>query len=541
MNEDTKKKFDDLVNWVAELIKTENAPGFLIGVSGTDSILAFLVCVRAFESLGIPGRVVGVHYGSPFPPSDRSPEEIAKILEISPSYRWFPRVVMPWLQTQAPAATLIVDGGIEVTSDHARWADLYRKAINDTSSTEAFDAENALWVVGTHNATEDVLGTYSNISKAVSLMPLVNLWKSEILEICQWLGVPTLAIEHSRQADCDCGRYDIAAAHIPEIDAILKHEGGFGVADLTESKAGLGDELWGRLVAFVAEQKSAGGFKKRIPYRPVVKTTERDRLSPYVKDRLRHLGSTFPVWRFPAARVNGTSLLEEWGMTRLERPNDLRDASLPDPARDEFGAAYTWHDEMGETYVELRRAYFLCTFYGESPVTVVIRNNSAWFGWDRLPERAYVSFAPMTVADLRALTLESFRPDGYFLSWVEVEGQLDSDDAKLRRVARAIDWLEVLRVDFHEWLTESREGLTALQRNLSHRLSAGQQMPNITRQHGETTYCSIPVDQVFLDELEAHIKADGNGRFGLPLFESYEGEVGEIWLSSGRQHLPLTS
>jgi NH3-dependent NAD+ synthetase len=540
MSEDAKKKFDDLVKWVADLIETEKAPGFLIGVSGTDSILAFLVCVRAFESLGISGRVVGVHYGSPFPPSDRSPEQIAKILEISPSYRWFPRVVMPWLQAQAQGATLIVDDGIEVTSDHARWADLYRKAINDTPSTDAFDAENALWVVGTRNATEDALGTYSNISKAVSLMPLASLWKSEILEICQWLGVPTLAIEQSRQADCDCGRYDLAAAHIPEIDAILKHEGGFVVSDLIETKARLGDELWGRLVAFVAEQKASGSFKKRIPYRPVARKTERDRLSPYVKDRMRHLGATFPVWRFPAARVNGTSLLEEWGMTRLVRANDLRDASLPDPARDEFGAGYVWHDEMGETYVELRRAYFLCTFYGKSPVTVVVRNNSAWFGWDRLPERAYVSFTPMTVVDLQALTLESFRPDGHFLSWVDVEGQLDADDAKLRRVARAIDWLEVLRVDFHEWLTESREGLTALHQNLAKRLSLGLQMPNITRQRGETTICSDPVDQVFLDELEAHIKADGNGRFGQPLFEPYEGEVGEIWLSSGRQHLPLT-
>ncbi len=536
MSQEAARKFEKLVKWVAELIVVEKAPGFIIGLSGTDSILALLACDRAYKHLGRKARVMGVHYGTPFPPPDRTVEQVERAVAVSPSYRWFPRVVMPWLQAQAPDATLVVESGIDIHSDHVRWADLYRKAISDTPATDAFDGDNAYWVVGTRNATEDELGTYSNISKAVSLLPLIRLWKSEILEICEWLGVPTLAIEHSRQADCDCGRYDLAAAHIPEIDAILKRGARYDVPELAGMRLRTGREVWNRLEDFVDEQKVLSGFKKKIPYVPPARLTDHERLGRFIKNRMLHLGETFPVWRFPAERVGGESLLEQWGMKRLQRSTDLRDANLPDPDRDQYGVGYAYDDALGESYVELRRAYYLCSFYGENPVTVIIRNNSPWFGWDRLPERAYISFAPIAQSELQALAPESFKPGSKFTPWTDIGTTLEDDPGKLRCVGRAIDQLEIYRVLFHEWLTESREGLSALLGNMQRRVAANLALPIITRQADNRLLGSRQVDQGLIEQLADHLALGGNRA---PPFQSGT-DVGEVWLASGsNQVLPL--
>src|SRR5690349_11673404 len=47
---DPAQTFDALVQWVHdEIIVKRGAPGLAIGISGTDSIVAFLVCAKAFE------------------------------------------------------------------------------------------------------------------------------------------------------------------------------------------------------------------------------------------------------------------------------------------------------------------------------------------------------------------------------------------------------------------------------------------------------------------------------------------------------------
>jgi NH3-dependent NAD+ synthetase len=161
---------------------------------------------------------------------------------------------------------VLVDDSIDFTCDYQRWASLFRSSLSGASRTEMLDGGNHYWVVGTRNATEEALGTYSNISGAVSLQPLVNLWKSDVLAICRALGVPQLAIDKSRQVDCDCGRYDLAADHIEEVDAILMARAGqLSPAYLA---AHIAPELLARLQAFVDEQLGYGGFKKQIPYIP---------------------------------------------------------------------------------------------------------------------------------------------------------------------------------------------------------------------------------------------------------------------------------
>lgn len=125
---------------------------------------------------------------------------------------------------------------------------------------------------------------------------------------------------------------------------------------------------------------------------------------------LGRLGFSFPQWRGLTQRFNGASvvegasLVERYGMTRLFRANDVRDAALAlsDPARDNFGPGFAI--ETDRHYIEYRRAYILCSHQdAANPAAILIRNNSYFFGRDRLAHPAYVSLRPLTIKDLQAV------------------------------------------------------------------------------------------------------------------------------------------
>ena len=263
---DPLETFRALVAWTEELIREKNAPGFIVGISGTDSILAFLICSAAFRNLGRPERVIGVHYGRPFPPADKTPEQIAHILKISPGFNWVSRVIVPWLKEQAPNALVTVDNSIDTSDDYQRWASLFKSSLAGADKTMPLPPGLNYWVVGTRNATEQMLGSYSNISGAASVQPIIQLWKSEILKICDALNVPKIAMENSRQVDCDCGRFDLAAHHIEEVDLILMTRAGVLSAEYL-SKV-MPADLQTKLEAFVDEQIRYADFKRQIPYKP---------------------------------------------------------------------------------------------------------------------------------------------------------------------------------------------------------------------------------------------------------------------------------
>lgn len=258
--------FEELVSWIASLIKDRRCPGIIIGISGTDSIVTALAYARAFSTVGMPDRVLGIHFGKPFPPANRTDAQIAAILSASPSYRAAPRLVIPWLSDQAPGASFLTDSSEDITDDHARWAAIFRASLNGADLREPLKSKGTYWVTGTRNATEQALGTFSNMSSAASVEPVVRLWKTDILRICEWLGVPGEVISGSRQVDCDCGRFDLAADHIEEIDLILAARAA-GRPE-TELLLGINDDLLSRLCAFVDEQTAYAGFKKSIPYMP---------------------------------------------------------------------------------------------------------------------------------------------------------------------------------------------------------------------------------------------------------------------------------
>jgi NH3-dependent NAD+ synthetase len=237
------------------LFAQKRPTSIVIGVSGTDSAVASLMCHRAIQIARIDCRLHLVHFGAPYPPEGRSEEGVARILQTSPSYRWVPRVLMPWLAERLPEAVVETRAAPAPEDDYSRWSELFRiSKLNDG------------WVAAPINATEDYLGNYSNFAKAASIWPIANLSKSDVLDICHATGVPLIAIENARQADCDCGRDDLAAAHIVDIDLIIGY-----ARDILRSgdlRAVIDAKVLPSLARYVRDCLADQGFKAETPYVP---------------------------------------------------------------------------------------------------------------------------------------------------------------------------------------------------------------------------------------------------------------------------------
>ena len=254
-----------MVDWVCDQSKAERAPGLIVGISGTDSILTFLVCAEAFKRLGKQNRVIGVHFGLPLlDQENRILSNQNSIACVKEPFNWVIGDVFPWLKKQAPDALLEVDSHDGYDDDNIRWGRLFSRAVSDTTGEQDLSHQH-YFPVGTLNATEDFLGTYSQISKAVSLQPLIDLYKSEVLELCRFLNVPEIAIEKSAEIDCACGRYDTAAHYIKEIDAyvmVQKKELDRRYFDALPQEAKVA------VMEYVLEEKERNSFRMRTPYRP---------------------------------------------------------------------------------------------------------------------------------------------------------------------------------------------------------------------------------------------------------------------------------
>lgn len=491
-------EFEALVEWCETLIDQKGAPGVVVGLSGTDSILCFLAFAEAFGRRGRPERVIGVHFGKDFPDSEVDAERLTRILELNPSYRWVSREIIPWLRSVAPKAQIIVDADSANFDDHARWAKLFSMSLAGAAKTEMLDGTHNYWVVGTRNATEEALGTYSNLSMAASVQPIVNLWKSDVLRICKSLNVPDVAVRQSRQVDCDCGRFDLAADHIEEVDVLLRKRLGQSFAG--DHSIEISADLEARLNVFIDEQITASEFKRQIPYKP-----DRKPFMPAsVGDSLRRAiseitnfevnfgeavpslrtmtwianmtsvdfirraglmcGYSFSTWRFPSMSVDEKSLLEDFGFTRLSRPTDrYPDPTLSKPDRDMFGPGFMKTD--GIRYFELRRAYLLVSWpVRDARVTLVVRNNSTYFGRDRLPGAVLISMKSFTVSELQDLTSDDFakhfKPLEEFTSFGgdfyadNFDGNVKSVDI-VECLADQFEHVRRNEVAFHQWLLTS--------------------------------------------------------------------------------------
>lgn len=250
---DPARSFDALVEWFLKMIQ-KGAPGFLVGLSGTDSLVTFLAAAKAFEQVGKPQRVLGAH----FCPS----EDFIYDHPEAETHMWFFDNVIPWLRKQTKAE-IMANSYIDWKCDGQRWGYLMDlSVVTHTRKRMMRPPDEQYWVVGTRNRTEDVLLNYSNASMTASLQPIIHLWKSEILQISQYLGVPQIAIDKSCETDCICGRLSLPARHIPEVDRLLMVRCG----ELSNAK--VSSVLSQPLTKFIAEQIAKARFKKNIPYTP---------------------------------------------------------------------------------------------------------------------------------------------------------------------------------------------------------------------------------------------------------------------------------
>ncbi len=158
-----QEKIDLLLSWLRENLP--DGPGILVPVSGgSDSALCFWLCAQVAKE-----RTKGVSMGT----SLRSKE-------------WFESVGTVELHTGDVAGA---------NPEVARWAHFLTQCLT----------ENRI-LIGSRNRTESVLGTFSNASRVATFLPLAGLWKHEVMELCDFVGIPEEITASSRRADPECGR-----------------------------------------------------------------------------------------------------------------------------------------------------------------------------------------------------------------------------------------------------------------------------------------------------------------------------------------------
>jgi NH3-dependent NAD+ synthetase len=231
-------KFDNLIKRLTNKVKmsANPVPGFIVGLSGTDSIVTFILLNEVARTEGF--KVFGVHYVDRVP----APNSL------------FIRETLPWLKEKFSDSSFIQ---ISQTScenparayngnlDQTRWADLHYRAV-----------EQKYWTVSTVNATEKALGTFGIMSNSASIAPIISLYKSEVLKICEEYGVPSTVIAASRLPDCICGRDEFAAENIELIDELLRY-------NLTKSYSA---DLLRNACDYIRDTRRENDFKNRTPY-----------------------------------------------------------------------------------------------------------------------------------------------------------------------------------------------------------------------------------------------------------------------------------
>lgn len=166
-NIDFDKAFNSLVDWTAQTVK--DAPSLVVGLSGTDSALAYVLCSKALEAAGKDkNALMGMHYGDEY--------------DFGDYFKQYGSVQV----VDLPKNTFL-------EQDIYRWA-----------AIQTYAMEHQSWIVGTRNKTEQLLGDYSNASLVAVMQPLLPLWKSEVLALCKHLGMPEKMITASCLGDPKC-------------------------------------------------------------------------------------------------------------------------------------------------------------------------------------------------------------------------------------------------------------------------------------------------------------------------------------------------
>lgn len=214
-----QKTIEALVAWIKDV--TPKGAKILIPISGgSDSALCYWLYNRA-----LPGQVEGVFIGT--------------------SLR-----AKTWFEQNGVVrySDLTVTGP---SPEIERWAHFLTLSIQES-----------MVLVGSRNRTEDTLGTFSHASKVCSFLPLANVWKSQVMDLCAYIGVPDEILESSKRADPKCGRpkrmSDIAFEAVDEFLQAMLGDGNLA------GFSGSSDQL-----DYLKEVFAQNSYKKYLPYKGI--------------------------------------------------------------------------------------------------------------------------------------------------------------------------------------------------------------------------------------------------------------------------------
>jgi NH3-dependent NAD+ synthetase len=159
-------------------VALSDAPTLYVPVSGgSDSALVFWLCNQIK-----PNATIGLHaVKHTYPPLPKDDLGIK---------------CADWFQGVGEVRKI----ELEWFSEENRWANFLARAQGK------FHYYQKGWLVGCTNKTELTLGTYSLASRVAPILPIASIWKSDVVRLCQAIGVPEIILEGSRHADLDCGR-----------------------------------------------------------------------------------------------------------------------------------------------------------------------------------------------------------------------------------------------------------------------------------------------------------------------------------------------
>ena len=172
--------------------ETKNAPHLLVPISGgSDGAATVKICNEA-----CPEKTIAIHAGHELLSRD-------------------------WFESICPVEFIETPGKAE-DAEEMRWGYFLARSLRLKGR-----------LIGNRNRLEDLLGNYSLASCVANLLPIVNLWKSEVMDICEYIGVPEEIRASSLRPDPDCGRPpELAAIPFKTIETFLKFQ--IGEAELED-------------------------------------------------------------------------------------------------------------------------------------------------------------------------------------------------------------------------------------------------------------------------------------------------------------------
>lgn len=186
------------VEYLIEKIKkaTADAPRLYVPISGgSDSALTFWLLNQA-----CPNKTIGLNCRTSY-------DTTSGILG------------RKWIENTGRLITIYLPYCGYKEIEQFRWSKLLSFSLGHDLDLESKPG----WLVGCRNRTEHVLGTYSLASRVATFLPIITLWKSQVLQIGQEIGIPAEVLLSSRKADPDCGRpQELANISIEAIDEFCK-------------------------------------------------------------------------------------------------------------------------------------------------------------------------------------------------------------------------------------------------------------------------------------------------------------------------------